>query len=444
MLKGYLEAGKATIGKVSFSSKCGLCLLGNIPLSDQKLPFGTDYYRYLPGIFRESALMDRFHGFIEGWKIPRLSVGSIYEGWAINMEYLSEIMHSLRNCPEYGLLFDKIVTYDPSDDLRDVKAVKKLATAYSKLLFPHIKSLDGLTEVEKQEFLDNYEKYCLKPAIEKRSIIRLQCHLLDKEYKPEMPSFYITCIDDDKSLEPSITGGGEGLSSANNDTYNNSPLPEGRILIYTLFLSEGEFEIGEKQHRMKLIEKSQHWIEKQAAQYGKKLTFVNGTNGLFNETIHTRNPLDYDNPDYKGIDSNYYLGLTREHYNVDDLLCFKESEGCDKVALLLIVDSVGRSYCEWNGENEEFMGTAVIYADNNLESVIAHEVLHLFRADDLYAPYQSDENVAFIKEHYPNEVMFNDQVPIDNLIVSPYTAWKVGWTNKKEDWFDNFINSERE
>ena len=443
-LKGYMEDGKVTTGNVSFCSECGIGCQGNIPLTDQLLPYDTDYYRYLPGIFRASAIMDRFHGFIEGWKIPRLSVGSIYEGWAINMEYFSEIMHSLRKCPEYGLLFDKIVTYDPSADLRDVKAVKKLATAYSKLLFPHIKSLDGLTEVEKQEFLDNYEKYCLKPAIEKRSIIRLQCHLLDKEYKPEMPSFYITCFDDEKSLGPSITDGGERVSSTTNDTSNNSPLPEGRILIYTLFLSEDEFEIGEKQRRMKLIEESQHWIEKQAAQYGKKLTFVNGTNGLFNETIHTRAPLDYDNPDYNGIDSNNYLGLTREHYNVDDLLSLKESEGCDKAALLLMVDSAGRSYCEWNGANEEFMGTAVIYADNNLEGVIAHEILHLFSADDLYAPYQSDENVAFIKEHYPNEVMYNDQVPIDNLIVSPYTAWKVGWTNKKEDWFDNFINSERE
>ncbi len=192
MLKGYLEAGKAAIGKVTFASNCGICLLGNIPLSEQLLPYGTDYYRYLPGIFRESALMDRFHGFIQGWEIPRLSVGSIYTGWAINMEYLSEVFHSLRTCPEYGKVFDELVSYDPSADLRDVKAVKKLATAYTKLFFPHIKTLEGLSESEKQEFIDAYQKYCLAPAIEKRGIIREQCHLLDKEYKLEMPEFYIS------------------------------------------------------------------------------------------------------------------------------------------------------------------------------------------------------------------------------------------------------------
>ncbi len=191
MLKGYLEAGKATIGNVTFASKCGICLLGNIPLSEQMLPYGTDFYRYLPGIFRESALMDRFHGFIQGWKIPRLSVGSIYEGWAINIEYLSEIMHALRTCSEYGKIFDEIVSYDATADLRDVKAVKKLATAYTKLLFPHIKTLSGLSEADKREFIAAYEKYCLAPAIEKRGIIRLQCHLLDKEYPLEMPSLYV-------------------------------------------------------------------------------------------------------------------------------------------------------------------------------------------------------------------------------------------------------------
>ena len=42
MLKGYLEAGKAAIGKVTFASNCGICLLGNIPLSEQMLPYGQD------------------------------------------------------------------------------------------------------------------------------------------------------------------------------------------------------------------------------------------------------------------------------------------------------------------------------------------------------------------------------------------------------------------
>ena len=46
-----------------------------------------------------------------------------------------------------------------------------------------------------------YEKYCLTPAIEKRSIVRLQCHLLDKEYQAEMPQLGIASKIDDSNPE---------------------------------------------------------------------------------------------------------------------------------------------------------------------------------------------------------------------------------------------------
>lgn len=443
MLKGYLEAGKAAIGKVTFASNCGICLLGNIPLSEQMLPYGTDYYRYLPGIFRESALMDRFHGFIQGWMIPRLSVGSIYEGWAINMEYLSEIMHSLRTCPEYGKLFDEIVSYAADADLRDVKAVKKLATAYAKLLFPHIKTLSNLSDADKQEYIEAYEKYCLAPAIEKRGIIRLQCHLLDKEYQQDMPLFYVEGPEVTATEKDLNEGSEEALEKESDPVeINESEMSESKIYVHSIFLSEGEFKDGEKEHRMLLIEEAEQWIEQQAAEYGKKVEFVNGATGLEGETIHASTPKDIDCPDCTGTDGNYYLGLANEHFNIEELLYTMKEVGCDKAALLVIVDANGRSFSGWNGKGNEFMGTAVVYGDDGLElqsGVVAHELLHLFGADDLYAPMQNEEVVAFLREHYANEVMFQDHASADALTISPYTAWRIGWTDEKEDWFDKIV-----
>ena len=191
MLKGYLESGKAAVDGVLFQSECGLGLMGNIGLTDDMKPISTDYYRYLPGVFRDSATLDRFHAFLMGWEIPRLGVGSILEGWTLNSEYVSEIFHSLRFRPEYSSIFETLVSYDLSSDLRDLKAVKKVATAYAKLLFPHITNYSKLTADEQLEYKNLYEKFCLVPAIKKRSIIRKQCHLLDKEYKVEMPDFFI-------------------------------------------------------------------------------------------------------------------------------------------------------------------------------------------------------------------------------------------------------------
>lgn len=446
MLKGYLEAGKAAIGKVTFASNCGICLLGNIPLSEQMLPYGTDYYRYLPGIFRESALMDRFHGFIQGWMIPRLSVGSIYEGWAINMEYLSEIMHSLRTCPEYGKLFDEIVSYAADADLRDVKAVKKLATAYAKLLFPHIKTLSNLSDADKQEYIEAYEKYCLAPAIEKRGIIRLQCHLLDKEYQQDMPLFYVEGPEV-SATEKDLNDGSEEALEKESDSVeiNESEMSESKIYVHSIFLSEGEFKDGEKARRMQLIEDAERWIVQQAVEYGKKVEFVNGTTGLEGETIHASTPKDVDCPDCTGTDGNYYLGLSNEHFNIEELLYTMKEVGCDKAALLVIVDANGRSFSGWNGKGNEFMGTAVVYGDDGLElqsGVVAHELLHLFGADDLYAPMQNEEAVAFLREHYANEVMFQDHASAETLTISPYTAWRIGWAGKKEDWFDIIVSQD--
>lgn len=443
MLKGYLEAGKAAIGKVTFASNCGICLLGNIPLSEQMLPYGNDYYRYLPGIFRESALMDRFHGFIQGWMIPRLSVGSIYEGWAINMEYLSEILHSLRTCPEYGKLFDEIVSFDATADLRDVKAVKKLATAYTKMLFPHIKTLEGLTDSEKQEFIEAYEKYCLAPAIEKRGIIRLQCHLLDKEYQLGMPSFYVSSPN--SSVDLGLQTESQLKASHMED---NSILiaPVEKIHIHCMFMAEDDFEPGEKQHVMGLIQEAQDWIKSQASVYGKNIEYVNTYSGMEEGfTVHGPTPIDVDNPDYQGTDGNYYLGLANENSDINELLRTMRELGCERTGILVIVKGVGRSFAEWHRGETGYLGTAVIYtSDKNgstlLSGVVAHEALHLSGADDLYSPFQADDIVAFFQKEYPHEIMFQSNEPVETRVVSPYTAWQLGWTDVKEAWFDNVVS----
>lgn len=191
ILKGYLEAGKATVDNVLFMSDCGIGLTGNIQLTSEKKPSDSKYFQKLPDMFQESATMDRFHCFLEGWKLPRLEVGSIIEGWTLNAEYFSSIMHQLRTATEYDALFNELVEYDKTCDLRDLKAVRKVTTAYTKLLFPHVKSLSVLSEEDQFVFPQYYNKYCLEPAVYRRSIIRQQCHMIDKEFHKEMPEFKI-------------------------------------------------------------------------------------------------------------------------------------------------------------------------------------------------------------------------------------------------------------
>ena len=178
-LKSYLESGKTTIDNQEFTSECGLMLMGNIPLTEQHRPVSPFYFNSLPENFRESALLDRFHCFIEGWLLPRINTSMIFKGWTINVEYFSEIMHTMRTQNIYNQIYDELVEIAPNTDTRDSKAVKRIATAYMKLLFPHWRTLEL---VNKQEF----ETFCLNPAIHRRGIIKQQCHYIDPEFKQQI------------------------------------------------------------------------------------------------------------------------------------------------------------------------------------------------------------------------------------------------------------------
>ena len=183
-LKSYLESGKTTIDNNEFSSECGLMLMGNIPLTEANQPVSNFYFSNLPENFRESALLDRFHCFIEGWLLPRVHKGMIFKGWTINVEYFSEILHAMRTQNSYSLLFDQLVKFESKADVRDSTAIKRIATGYMKLLFPHWQRVEDVNP-------DEFENYCLNPAIHRRGIVKEQCHKIDPEFKTRMPEVYI-------------------------------------------------------------------------------------------------------------------------------------------------------------------------------------------------------------------------------------------------------------
>ena len=170
ILKGYLEYGKATVDNYEFMSECGLMLLGNIELTSEGFPRSDRYFDELPGVFHESALLDRFHGFIEGWLLPRMN----------------NDMHKLRVAPEYAELVNNAISVPAKADTRHLNAVKRIATAYCKLLFPHLTSAD---QIDKAEF----DRFCLQPAIHRRDQVRQQCANIDNEssFSKPMPDIRV-------------------------------------------------------------------------------------------------------------------------------------------------------------------------------------------------------------------------------------------------------------
>ncbi|MCR4898499.1 MAG: BREX system Lon protease-like protein BrxL [Acholeplasmatales bacterium] len=181
-LKGYLESGTFAVGTKKNQSDAGMIFLGNI--RSNKMSEDANMFSELPVLFNDSALLDRIHGFVKGWDIPRMDESMKMSGWALNTEYFSTIMHLLRDESIYDSLVDSLLIVE-SGDTRDVTAVKRITSGLIKLLFPNWKSIDDVNK-------DEFEEYCLNPAINMRKIIKKQLCILDEEYKKiQMPSFSI-------------------------------------------------------------------------------------------------------------------------------------------------------------------------------------------------------------------------------------------------------------
>lgn len=183
-LKNYLESGNFAVANFKGASSAGLMILGNIPLTHNKKPANKKYFINLHKLFQDSALLDRFHGFIEGWKLPRMREDLKVNGYSLNVEYFSEILNIQRSAPEYSRIVNELLDIPKNADTRDTKAVLKITTGYLKLLFPHI---NDKSEISKKDF----ENFCLKPALEMRRIIKGQICLIDSEFTDILPDIKV-------------------------------------------------------------------------------------------------------------------------------------------------------------------------------------------------------------------------------------------------------------
>ena len=156
-----------------------IVFLGNI--EGNSMSTNTFMFDELPQPFHKSPFLDRLHGFIKGWELPRMNDDMKANGWALNSEYFSSILHELRNNSSYRSIVEDMILIPPKADTRDSEAVRKICTAYTKLIFPH---------AERTEDIDpkDFDTYCLQPALSMRGIIREQMGFADiKEAGKVMP-----------------------------------------------------------------------------------------------------------------------------------------------------------------------------------------------------------------------------------------------------------------
>jgi len=139
-LKDYMESGEFERGLLRrVRSTCSLVLMGNIEVQ-RNLP-AEEFSDVLPECMRDSAFVDRIHGFIPGWELPKIMQSDLHlsNGYGFVSQFFCEIMNELRKEDFQHYIADRVELSSEGGGLgiRDEKSIRKLASGILKILCPH-------------------------------------------------------------------------------------------------------------------------------------------------------------------------------------------------------------------------------------------------------------------------------------------------------------------
>ncbi|MBN1407258.1 MAG: BREX system Lon protease-like protein BrxL [Calditrichaceae bacterium] len=172
IMQGYMQDAKFSRGKKEILAFASLVFVGNLDVQGP-LPHEKYYHLFepLPDFLQVTAFLDRIHGYLPGWEIPKLAPRSYSKDYGFITDYFCEIMHELRRIDLLGAQRHRFEIVDHAHRAqgvsgRDQRAVMKTTSALLKLLYP-----DGvLTDAELEEVLSL--------SCELRQRVRDQLHLI--------------------------------------------------------------------------------------------------------------------------------------------------------------------------------------------------------------------------------------------------------------------------
>jgi ATP-dependent Lon protease len=146
ILKDYMESGQFSKGNKSFATDSSLVFVGNLDVEDnQPDPKYRHLFEPLPGNLIDSAFLDRVHGYLPGWEIPKLTPAHLATGVGFLTDYFGEVLVRLREDD----FQERVRSLDFSAGItkRDQVAIERIASGFIKLVYP-----DGdMTEEELRE-----------------------------------------------------------------------------------------------------------------------------------------------------------------------------------------------------------------------------------------------------------------------------------------------------
>ncbi|HEY7329963.1 MAG TPA: BREX system Lon protease-like protein BrxL [Gemmataceae bacterium] len=148
-LKDYMESGQFSRGARSFATDASLVYTGNLDVHDDQ---PDERYRHLfeplPDELIDSAFLDRVHGYLPGWEIPKITPEALANGVGFITDYFGEVLARLREDDFQGEAHG--LTFAAGMTRRDQVAVERITSGLVKLIYP-----DGrMTDEERKELVE--------------------------------------------------------------------------------------------------------------------------------------------------------------------------------------------------------------------------------------------------------------------------------------------------
>ncbi len=141
IMKGYMESGEFSRGKESIRADGGIVMVGNFEVDvEHQQRIGHLLGPLPPEMRNDTAFMDRIHGYLAGWDIPKLSpLEHFTDHFGLVSDFLSECWHRLRGQGR-GSVFQDRVFWGGALSGRDITAVQKTVAGLLKLVHPNPES----------------------------------------------------------------------------------------------------------------------------------------------------------------------------------------------------------------------------------------------------------------------------------------------------------------
>lgn len=229
---------------------------------------------------------------------------------------------------------------------------------------------------------------------------------------------------------------------------------EGNPYVITIFLDDDVSCWPEDKalaYLQQVVIPGQKFIQDNAAAWNVELEFENGYYASYG---HPERPVKYDGVVETLMDGNYSkdileqaalsLGFDSAQHMNERLQDFS---GQDQIVYLLMLNKGGRSYSMCYSRSNFAVNTrdqaleyCVIFtgftdtSGDTASDTIAHEMLHLFGAQDYYMP---DSRKALAAASYPEDIMLCAMPDLEYFSLGDLTAYGVGWHDNAPEVLSN-------